>query len=305
MKPATVAFISWLLPVLTVAAPPDQKSFASPAAVVSAFVAAVESRSDSLLAAVMGPGAIMALRAANEDRDGRETVSLLDSIRPVRLRSVPGSPNQMVLLTGTGDRLSLPMVLTPSGWRFDGDAGAKEIIKRRIRRNEMAAIESSYRYLDAQLDYARSHAEGGAASFASRIRSSPGRQDGLFWSEGEPGFESPLGPGFARAAFAEQPADAAPKPHFGYYFKVLLAQGPDAPGGALNYRVDGGLRKGFALIAWPAEYGMSGLHSFLVSQAGDVYRKDLGAGTARSAASMTVFNPDCSWTLTGSEFDDE
>ena len=151
-----------------------------------------------------------------------------------------------------------------------------------VDRNEAAAVESCQNYVDAQLAYFRSsHRADGYLAFAEKIRSSPGAHDGLYWDPDVAGDESPVGPKFAAAAAAElNPGEASP--HFGYYVKILLAQGPEAVGGARDYRVDGRLISGFALIAWPAEYGVTGFRSFQINQLGEVYAKDLGSGTARN-----------------------
>jgi hypothetical protein len=162
--------------------------------------------------------------------------------------------------------------------------------------NEAAVVNVCFGYVEAQLLYFREdHANGGFLEFAQKIRSTPGKRDGLYWPLDGDEDESPLGPQFAAAAVTEDRSGAGSRPYFGYYFKVLLAQGPEAPGGARDYRVDGHLVTGFALIAWPAEHGVTGVRSFLVNHLGDVYAKDLGPDTPRVAASMPAFDPDRSW----------
>jgi hypothetical protein len=164
-----------------------------------------------------------------------------------------------------------------------------------IDRNEAAGVELCQNYVDAQLAYFRSSRRAdGYLAFAEKIRSSPGARDGLYWERDVAGDESPAGPRLAAAAAAELgPFEVTP--HFGYYVKVLLAQGPDAVGGARDYRVDGRLISGFALIAWPAEYGVTGFRSFQINQLGDVYAKDLGSDTAAITMRMTAFAPDRTW----------
>ncbi|HXK04605.1 MAG TPA: DUF2950 family protein [Verrucomicrobiae bacterium] len=162
--------------------------------------------------------------------------------------------------------------------------------------NEPAVIEACYRYVRAQLEYFSSdHTGDGYLSFAGRIRSTPGKHDGLYWPVEGGDDESPIGPNFAAAAWDENAPEGQARPYFGYYFKVLLSQGPDAAGGARDYSVDGRLIGGFALIAWPAEYGVTGTTTFQVNQLGVVYGKDLGSNTP-SAAGITVFSPDATWS---------
>jgi hypothetical protein len=171
-------------------------------------------------------------------------------------------------------------------------------------RNEKAIINSCLDYVEAQLNYFRSDQDAdGFLAFAERIRSTPGRHDGLYWAIGADDDESPMGPNFAAAAITEQEASDDIRPFFGYYFKMLLSQGPEAVGGARDYRIDGRLVAGFALVAWPADYGTSGVRSFLVNHLGDVYAKDLGPETPRSASAMTEFSPDWTWTKAASAAD--
>ncbi|HTP31458.1 MAG TPA: DUF2950 family protein [Candidatus Acidoferrales bacterium] len=167
---------------------------------------------------------------------------------------------------------------------------------RRASANEPAVIEACYRYVRAQLEYfSADHAGDGYLSFAGRIRSTPGKHDGLYWPVEGGDDESPIGPNFAAAAWDEIAPEGRARPYFGYYFKVLLSQGPDAAGGARDYSVGGRLIAGFALIAWPAEYGVTGTMTFQVNQLGVVYGKDLGSNTP-SAAGITVFSPDATWS---------
>ena len=162
-------------------------------------------------------------------------------------------------------------------------------VDSRIRGNEISVIELCGRYLDWQSEYfSGTHDGDGRHSFAQKIRSTPGKEDGLFWPEGGGSGESPSGPLFARAAFNEVQPDGGPVPYHGYFFKTLRTQ--------VQAAAEGQDRRGFALAAWPAAYGVTGKRSFLVSHAGEIYWKDLGPDTPRAAAGMTFFNPDRSWT---------
>jgi len=244
----------------------------------------------------VGPDLAEVWSAGDPVRDSFERALLLDAVRQTRFKEDGKNPNRMILYLGArGEPFPAPLVRTVSGWRFDNRTGAKELTNRRIRRNELAAIGLCRQYVDAQLDYATRDNHGRTGFFALRIRSSPGQRDGLYWPLDGAQDESPMGPMFGQAAFAEPQPDGAPRPLFGYYFKILVQQGADAAGGVMDYRLDGKLVTGFALIAWPAEYGVSGGKSFLVNQSGEVYEKDLGAATSDTAAQMTVFDPDPTW----------
>jgi len=185
----------------------------------------------------------------------------------------------------------LPIVRTADGWVFDTRAGATEIVMRRMGRNESATIRVMHAYVDAQHEYAQVDRDGdGVAEYARRLTSQPGRRDGLYWPTrpGEP--ESPLGPLKAAAETAQRGS-----PYHGYRFRVLTAQGPSARGGERDYRVDGRLLRGFALIATPARYGASGVHTFIVSHHGRVHSADLGVHTDAIAARITRYDPGVGW----------
>ena len=191
----------------------------------------------------------------------------------------------------------IPIVADAGAWHFDTDAGAVEILDRRIGENELAAIEVLRAYVDAQREYAEADRDGNGVQYAPKLLSSEGKKDGLFWptAEGEP--ESPFGPliAEARAEGYRRKADG-PTPYHGYLFKVLTAQGKDAPGGARDYVIGGRMIGGFGLVAAPAEYGNSGVMTFIVDHGGVVFQKDLGPETSRKAAAMKVFDPDGTWT---------
>ena len=169
------------------------------------------------------------------------------------------------------------------------------MLRRRIGRNELDAIETALAYVDAQNEYADKDRGEGVGVYAQRFVSTPGKKDGLFWrDDSDP---SPLGPLVAEASTEgyKQGAGEGPAPYHGYYFRILKAQGSDAPGGAFNYVVKGKMIGGFALLAWPAEYGNSGITTFLINHDGVVYEKDLGEDTGKIAPRTTAFNPDDTW----------
>lgn len=192
-----------------------------------------------------------------------------------------------------GWTLPIPLEKTASGWRFDMKAGMEEIAIREIGRNELATIKVAMAYADAQREYIASDRNGdGVPEYAQKITSSAGKMDGLYWPTKANEEPSPLGRLLANAA-----ADKGRKPgsYHGYSYRILTAQGPDAPGGARSYIADGRMTGGFGLVAWPTSYGKSGVMSFMINQDGQVYEKNLGAATATQAASMKTFNPDATW----------
>lgn len=193
----------------------------------------------------------------------------------------------------------IPIVKGPTGWFFDTAAGKEELINRRIGRNELTAIALCQTFVTAEREYARLGTTGAPSGvYAQRLLSSDGKQDGLYWpaKTGEP--KSPLGPLAAEAAqdgYEAKASGSGPKPFHGYFFKIMTAQGESAPGGAKNYIVDRKMKDGFALVAWPAEYRVSGVMTFVVNQTGIVFEKDLGPATADSAKIMNQFDPDITW----------
>jgi len=192
----------------------------------------------------------------------------------------------------TGFVMAVPLIKEANGWRFDVDAGRVEIAAREIGRNELTVVQSLLAIVDAQRDYlALDPMKTGVATYARRLLSSPGKKDGLYWETrpGEP--ESPLGALVAKA----QPGDGEGEGYYGYHYRLLYGQGPAAKGGAYSYLVNGRMIGGFGAIAWPVRYGETGVMTFIVNQAGEVYEQDLGPDTARRAATFTLFDPDKNW----------
>jgi hypothetical protein len=189
----------------------------------------------------------------------------------------------------------IPLAHDDAGWRFDTAEGKDELVNRRVGRNELTAIEVCRAYVDAQHEFAQRFKE-----YAQRVRSTPGKHDGLYWetTDHDP---SPLGPLIASASgegYQVREGDQAPQPYHGYFFRILTKQGASAPGGARDYVKDGHMVDGFALLAWPAEYGSGGVMTFLVGPQDVVFQKDLGAGTAEAAKAITAYDPDASWMPT-------
>jgi hypothetical protein len=202
-----------------------------------------------------------------------------------------------VLVYGDDDfPFAIPIVKKGEQWHFDTDAGRSEILARRIGRNELATIQVCLAYVDAQREYGSTDRDGdGLFEYAQKFRSTPGKEDGLYWPS-EPGQpESPLGELVADARSEGYAGKPQGSPYHGYLFKLLKAQGPHAEGGAYDYVVRGNMIGGFALVAYPAQYGVSGIMTFVVNHDGVVYSKDLGPNTTKLAAAMTRYDPDSSW----------
>ena len=197
----------------------------------------------------------------------------------------------------------VPIVEQGGRWFFDTAAGKDELLNRRIGRNELATLKVVRAYVEAQREYAASDHDGSEVlKYAQRIISSPGKKDGLYWPPDLDGELSPLGPLVAdaeRAGYGEGKTDPdnAARPFHGYFFKILTRQGKHAPGGKHDYIVNGHMIGGFALVAWPAEYGKSGIMTFIVNQQGRVYQKDLGLKTAATVGAMKMYDPEKTWTV--------
>ncbi|MTD93737.1 DUF2950 family protein [Hyphomicrobium sp. xq] len=275
----------------------QQATYKSPQEAIDALVAAVKSGGIDGIVAVLGDkGRKLASSGdAVSDAAARER---FEAAYAERHDLVTEGDARVVLLIGKDEfPFPIPIVGDAGSWHFDTDAGAVEILDRRIGENELAAIEVLRAYVDAQREYAEADRDGNGVQYAHKLLSSEGKKDGLFWptADGEP--ESPFGPliAEARAEGYRRKADG-PTPYHGYLFKVLTAQGKDAPGGARDYVIGGRMIGGFGLVAAPAEYANSGVMTFIVDHNGVVFQRDLGAETARKAAAMEVFDPDGTWT---------
>jgi hypothetical protein len=276
----------------------EQRTFATPREAAQALLAAAEAGDVSALSAIFGKGSDEILNSGDaiEDKNNVERFAKRAK-QSLKERVDPANPNHASLLIGADNfPFPIPLVRTAGRWYFDTPSGKAEILARRIGSNELDAIAACKAYVDAQYDYAtEDRNKNGVPEYAHKLISSPGKRDGLFW----PGSDTPP------TAFAEDVKRAqaegyrkegdARAPYHGYYYKILLSQGPKARGGALDYIQHGSMIGGFALVAWPAEHGVSGVKSFLVNQDGVIYEKDLGPSTSAAAEAMTVFDPDSTW----------
>jgi hypothetical protein len=273
-----------------------QQSFKSPDEAVSALVAAAKNNDRKALLTVLGPSGEDIVSSGDEVADEgvrKEFVAAYDEKHEIHPEG-----DHATLIIGKDDfPFPIPLVRKGEAWRFDTEAGRVEVLYRRVGANELDTIAAALAYVDAQNEYAdKDHGEG-VGVYAQRIVSQPGKKDGLYWPTAAGEEPSPLGD-LAAGAAAEGyrvRGGAQRTPFHGYYYKVLARQGPAAPGGVQDYVVKGKMIGGFALVAWPAEYGNSGVMTFIVNHSGTVYEKDLGARTAQVAAGMSAFNPDDSW----------
>jgi hypothetical protein len=271
-----------------------QQSFQSPEDAAAALVAAAKSGETKDFINVLGRDAARIVESGDmvADTDTRQRfVAAYDAKHSV----VMEDDKKATLMLGKDDfPFPIPLYHTKSGWKFDTATGRIEILYRRIGRNELDAIQTSLAFVDAENEYADKDRGAGPGVYAQRIVSSPGKKDGLYWpSDGD---QSPLGELAAQAsAEGYKVGDGEPQPYHGYYFRVLTRQGPNVPGGELNYVVNGKMIGGFALVAYPAEYGNSGVMTFVVNHQGRVYQKDLGELTEIIAKRMKLFDPDQTW----------
>jgi hypothetical protein len=279
------------------AATPKQKTFPSPQAAVEALVKATRQNDTKELMVVFGPGSMPLVSSGDEieDRHHREQfVKAYDEKN--RLETGPGG--KVILTIGNDDwPFPIPVVKTGNRWRFDTRAGRDEILSREIGENELSAIQVCLAIVDAQRDFAdQARDRTGQPEYAQKLESTQGGKDGLYWEAAQGESPSPLGPLVARARTEGYGQSAGmPAPYHGYLYKIFKAQGAAATGGAYDFVINGKMIGGFALLAYPASFGLSGVNSFIVSHEGVVYKKDLGKNTAQSAASMTLFNPDKTW----------
>ena len=277
---------------------PSISVFASPDDAGNALLAAAKSGDQNALLAIFGPDSKELISSGDPVQD-KNTAALFVKGYGVmhRWRKMPDGAQ--MLLVGA-DNFPFPITLKKNNdgqWFFDTAAGKDEVLNRRIGRNELAIIEVSHAAADAQAEYfSQLHDGETTKQYAAKFISDPGKQNGLYWKapDGQP--QSPLGP---LAAYATSEGYAAkPDAHtafHGYYFRMLKAQGDKAPGGAKNYVVDGKMTRGFAFVAYPAEYGNSGVMTFIINQDGVLLQRDLGKTTTETATSMSEFNPDASW----------
>lgn len=274
----------------------SQRSFATPEEAARALVDAAAKDDTAAMLKLFGPEGkdIVQSGDAAEDKTHRADFARRAQEK-MQVEIERTNPNRATLVVGADNwPFPIPLVRKNGQWSFDVAAGRTEVLARRVGRNELAAIDVCRAYVEAQMEYAsRDRDSSGVLQYAQKIVSSPGKKDGLYW-QGEP--ENLVPKAFGDAAAAMLAEGQKPTPYHGYYFHILRAQGPDAQGGAVDYVVKGKMIGGFALIAYPAEYGVSGVKSFIVNHQGVVFERDLGAQTPVLARQMARFNPGKGWS---------
>jgi hypothetical protein len=314
MNPATIDSQTILRPVLLAGAilaltltllPADpqaeQRTFATPQEAIRAVIDAAEHNDAAAMAKLFGPQG-KDIMPPGDDAGTREDRAQFARLahEKMQIEQDRTNPNRATFTVGAQEwPFPVPLVRDKAGkWRFDAAEGKTEILARRIGRNELNAVEVCRGYVEAQMEYgARDRDADGVLEYAQKIVSSPGQRDGLYWEGGE----NLVPKSFAGAAEAVAAAGKKPEPYHGYLYRILKAQGPAADGGAANYVVKGDMIGGFALVAYPAEYGVTGVMTFIVNHRGIVYEKDLGTATATLAHQMTQYNPDKSWHVVDKE----
>ena len=276
-----------------------QKNFKSPEEAVKALIDATKGNDTKELMAIFGPAGKELFFSGDEvaDQHGRDRF-----VKAYETANRLVSENEKKVIHQVGDRdwpFPIPVVKEGESWFFDTKAGKQEVLNRRIGRNELNTIQVCLAYADAQREYAlKSRDRGGLLEYAQKFVSEKDKKDGLYWEAKEGEEQSPLGPLAAKATregYMRKKSGEKPSPYHGYYYKILKAQGENAPGGAYDYVVKGKMIGGFALVASPAEYGNSGVMTFMVSHEGVVYQKDLGKETEKIVGAIKKYDPDKTW----------
>ena len=278
------------------------RTFPTPQAAADALLIAAEKFDAPALEAIFGPGGKEIIHTGEPARDREIAKQFMEQARTKMTVSIdPKTKTRAFILVGK-DEWPFPVPLVKSGttWSFDSKAGLNEILYRRIGRNELDAIQIAHGFVEAQDEYAQTkHGDPPVNQYAQKIISTPGKQDGLAWQNPDGTWGGPVGENVARAI--ERGYTNKNEPYHGYFFKVLKGQGPDAPLGQMDYVVNSAMIGGFALVAFPAQYKVTGVKTFMVSNDGVVYEKDLGANTVELAQKIERFNPDKTWSPVAEE----
>jgi hypothetical protein len=278
---------------------PAQRTFATPKQAVDALLQVCDPYDVTGLKQILGPQGEDLVSSEDPVSDKNVTLAFAAKAREQNSISIdPTNPNRAVLLVGNDNwPMPIPIVKRNGTWLFDTKAGREEILYRRIGTNELDAIQICRNYVEAQLEYAQTKHDGSELNqYAQRVISTSGKQDGLVWRNADGSLGGPLAQSIADAL--EQGYTDKSKPYHGYFFKILKGQGPAAPIGKIDFVVEGAMIGGFALVAAPADYRVTGVKTFIVSYEGTVYQKDLGPDTLKIFKAMELYNPDKSWKRT-------
>ena len=285
-------------PLAAAAAP--QETFATPEAAVDALMAALKADSDPAMVAIFGEEHKDLFLTSDRAASSATRAKILAAMQTLRVLREPSKDRRVLVIGDEAWPVPIPIVRVGERWRFATEEGKDELVNRRIGGNERNAIYVLRAYIDAQRAYAARDRDGdGVFQYAQKLASAPGKHDGLYWpADAAKGDEpSPFGPLIAESA-AYLKGHTAGDAYRGYHFRILTRQGKDAPGGAYNYVINGRMIAGFAMVAYPAEYGSSGVMTFIVSHNGTVYEKNLGKVSAAIGEKMTTFDPGAGWKAT-------
>ena len=273
------------------------KTFAKPEDAGNALADAAKSQSQDQVLAILGPGSADIVSSGSAAEDKTALAGFAKAYQEMNRWRKLSDTSSLLLVGADNQAFPIPLTKNAAGqWYFDVPAGKKEILARRVGRDEIAAIYICGALAQSQVQYF-SQKHGGVKQYAQKFISDPGQQNGLYWETVQGAPRSPIGPLVAYASdegITIKPDTA--QPYYGYYFRRLESQGPDAKGGAKPYIVNGKMTGGFAYVAYPAKYGDTGIKTFLINQDQVVFEKDLGNDTATAAKAMTTFNPDSTWT---------
>jgi hypothetical protein len=273
-----------------------QQSYQTPDEAAAALVSALRADDQNAELAVLGPDSDDIISSGDKVSDDAIRERFLESYDAKHQITTNGDSKAILVIGDNDYPFPIPLIRKAGKWSFDTEEGRREILYRRIGRNELDAIQVCLAYVDAQDEYAEKDRTGaGAGVYAEHFISNPGKKDGLYWPIAQGDEESPLGELFAKASEEGYKADEGRSPYHGYYYKIITKQGPHAEGGAANYVVNGKMIGGFALVAYPAEYRNSGVVTFIVNHTGAVFQKDLGPDTAKLAEKISSFDPDSTW----------
>ncbi|SHG02838.1 DUF2950 domain-containing protein [Bradyrhizobium erythrophlei] len=292
-RAASVCIGAIVAVMLVTSASRAQQAYPSPEDAAASLAAALKTGTRSAVMKVLGKDAEDIVESGDDVADAEMRQRFLSAYDARHSIKAEGNKKATLILGADDFPFPIPLVNNKAGWEFDAAAGRLEILYRRIGRNELDAIQTCLAFVDAENEYAEKDRGEGAGVYAQSIVSSPGKKDGLFWRDDRD--PSPLGELAAQASAEGYKVGEQAAPYHGYYFRILKGQGSDAPGGTFNYVVKGKMIGGFALIAYPAEYGNSGVMTFMVNHAGTVYQKDLGERTERIAKRIILFDPDQTW----------
>ncbi len=282
------------VPALTANA--ELKVFQSPDEAAKALLEALSQTDSQQLSALFGNQQAELLSSGDDVEDQNNRQTFLNLAREKSVCEKIGEDRAILHVGNTDWPFPIPLIKQAEHWRFDAEQGRQEILNRRIGRNELNTLATIRGYMEAQFEYASADRDGdGVLEYAQKLHSEPSKFDGLFWESAEGQPQSPLGPLIAEARADGYKIDGTRTPYHGYYYRILTRQGSNAPGGKYDYIINGNMIAGFGLIAFPVNYGVSGIMTFVVNHQGKIYQKDLGSKTAQSVEKIKEYNPDSTW----------